>query len=116
MNKKKIQRKAYCGDGLLRYCLGKIFIRTHNSYNHYIDRLASNKTLKNVVFKNVDEFPIVGASSEWEVGTVYEARLYDISEKELFGLEACVRFVRKTYGIGKYDTPKSIYIRLHFGD
>lgn len=94
-NYKKI--KQYSGDGLLRYCLGKIFLNDRFKIKH-IQRLETNYILSKIVKKNSSIFNIIiKKQGDHTLGSVYEEYLYDICEKQ--GLEKVIEFVRQTYEI-----------------
>ena len=106
MNKKnkRLKSKAFCGDGLLKYCIGKIFLIDSKGNNEFTSRLVSNLILSKIVIKNPHIF---GEQLAWSksgvhrLGTVYEAYLFDLHEK--FGMKKCVDFVLKTYEITTRD-------------
>lgn len=101
MNKKnkRLKAKAFCGDGILKHCIGKIFLIESKGNNDFTSRLVSNLILSKIVIKN----PAIFGEQTWSktavhrLGTVYEAHLFDLHEKS--GMDECIKFVLKTYEI-----------------
>lgn len=91
-----VMRIAFCGDGILRYCIGKIRREYGASVLYYISgNPESNLVLSNVVQKNPLFFNL---DERWTVhnrGTIYEARICGIFEDE--GLDAAIRFFVTTF-------------------
>lgn len=107
---KKLLKKAYCGDGLLRYLLGKMYINVN--FRGSIHYLQSNKILAKVVINNPNKFEVKphDMTNIHYMGTLYEARLFDVFE--LQGNDAAVEFIKETFKIEKKETPRDIYYRF----
>ena len=90
-------KRAYCGDGILRYVIGHLF-RVYGTgiLNDVHGNPESNLVLSIVVKSNKIFFNDL--SDEYTVhnrGTIYEARLCEIFEDE--GIDAAIRFVVTTF-------------------
>lgn len=100
--------KAFCGDGILRYCLGKIFLferRNPTQTREYVSHLTANKILHKIVLSNEKIFGKVSGTIH-NHGTIYEAKLFDIYEQS--GMKGAMKFVKETYEINS-DSPYEIY-------
>lgn len=90
-------KEAYCGDGILRYCLGKIFLVGKEIQNQeYTGKLEQNKILAKTVRERDDVFGEQSGTIHF-LGTVYEAKLFEIFDNE--GKEKCIEFVKNTFNI-----------------
>ena len=113
----KDKDKAYCGDGILRLCLGEIFLSgggRQEEHRPFVNQLQSNKILAKVVFFNEAIFRkghLIHIRNEWTLGTAYEKHLYDLFKEE--GIAACIKFVITTFEISNpgIETADITYLR-----
>src|SRR3990172_13236747 len=112
-----LMRRAYCGDGLLRYCLGRIFLfnedgtsRQDSAGRQFVNMLGENKVLAIIVENNEDIFGKQENQDKHRLGSIYEAYLFDVHEQS--GMGTCIEFIIKTFDISPGKTSEQIYVAI----